>query len=145
MRFPITLLCAAALCAVGLSAQSTKRTTTSKITVKDGKDVTVTGCVERSGTGFILTKVADKRGALPNYMLVADDDEHLASHVGHLVQIKGKATDRGDAKIKIETRTETKGEHGDHDKHAETEVKGDLPNQFYLGVKSVKLVAAVCP
>ena len=47
----IASLCVLATCAVGLGTQSSKRTTASKITVKKGKDVMVTGCVERTATG----------------------------------------------------------------------------------------------
>ena len=93
--------CLAACCAVGVAAQTTEQTTKSKLSVKDGKDVTVTGCVEpmASGTGYMLTNVADKRGALHSYMLVSDDVD-LTKHVGQRVEIKGKATDRGDQRIR---------------------------------------------
>ena len=98
--------CLAFVCSVGLGAQTAQTDTKSKVTVKDGKEVTVTGCVEptASGTGFMLTHVADKGGAMHNYMLVTDDSD-LAKHVGHRMQIEGKITDRGDGKVKIETKT----------------------------------------
>jgi len=105
----------------------------------------VTGCVTPTsgGTGFMLTNVADKSGALHNYMLVSDDGD-LAKHVGHRVRIEGKVTDRGDGKVKIETKTKTKVEDGD-DKEStrKTEIEGTGPS--YLGVRSVKMIAAVCP
>ncbi len=70
------ILCAVAVCTVGLGAQSKETETKSKITVKDGKSVTVSGCVASSGaSGFILTNVADKTGALPDYVLVSDEGE----------------------------------------------------------------------
>jgi hypothetical protein len=147
MKGILALLYATTLWGVGLSAQSSKQTTTSEITVKEGKEVKVTGCIERADTetGFMLTKVADKRGALPSYVLVSHENEHLVKHVGHLVMMKGTATDRGDAKVTTETRTERSGDHRDHEIHAKTSSKGDLPHMAYLGVKSVKLVATACP
>ena len=138
--------CLAACCAVGVAAQTTEQTTKSKLSVKDGKDVTVTGCVEpiASGTGYMLTNVADKRGALHSYMLVSDDVD-LTKHVGQRVEIKGKATDRGDAKIETETKTKTNAEHGDQrETHQKSEISGDLSGLPFLGVKSVKLIAGAC-
>ncbi len=137
----------ATVCAALLSAQSSTVSSSSKVTVKEGKDVTVVGCIEQTteGTGFVLKKVADKHGALRDYVLVPDHIEDVASHVGHLVEIKGKATDRGDAKVEFETRTQTESHHGDDERHAKTKMKGDLPNLAYLGVRSVKLIAAACP
>ncbi len=145
MKILVALMLAAAACVAGVRAQSSQQTTKSKITIKHGTTVKLTGCVERSttGTGFILTRVADKRGARPDYILVADDEEHLAKHVGHRVEIKGTATDRGDAKIEMKSSTKTSG-GGDHETHVETDVEGNLPHLSYLGVESVKLVAAAC-
>jgi hypothetical protein len=130
---------------VGLGAQTAQTDTKSTITVKDGKSVTVTGCVTPTsgGTGFMLTNVADKSGALHNYMLVSDDGD-LAKHVGHRVRIEGKVTDRGDGKVKIETKTKTTVEDGDDkERTSKTEIEGNGPS--YLGVRSVKMIAAVCP
>jgi hypothetical protein len=131
--------------AIGLGAQTSQTDTKSTVTVKDGKSVTVTGCVAPTsgGTGFMLTNVADKSGALHNYMLVSDDKD-LAKHVGHRVRIEGKATDRGDGKVEIETKTKTKVEDGDDKKTtSKAEIEGNGPS--YLGVRSVKMIAAVCP
>ena len=145
MKILVALMLAAAVCATGVRAQSSQQTTKSKVTIKHGTAVELTGCVERSATetGFILTRVADKHGARPDYMLVADDDEHLAKHVGHRVEIKGTATDRGDAKIEMKSSTKTSG-GGDHETHVKTDVEGNLPHLPYLGVRSVKLIAAAC-
>jgi len=139
--------CLATACSVGLGAQSAQTESKSKVTVKDGKDVTVTGCVEptASGTGFMLTHVADKSGAMHNYMLVSEDND-LAKHVGHRMEIGGKITDRGDGKIKVETKTKTKVEHGDDkETHSKSEMKGDMAGVPFLGVKSMKMIAAACP
>src|SRR4029079_3470035 len=109
MKLIAAMLCATAIWSAGLSAQTKETETKSKITVKDGKSVTVTGCVAPSpgGTGVVLTNVADMTGALHDYMLVPPDGD-LAKHVGHRVQLSGKVTDQGDAKIKFETKETTK-------------------------------------
>jgi hypothetical protein len=139
--------CFAAACSVCLGAQTAQTESKSKITVKDGKEVTVTGCVEpaASGTEFMLTHVADKSGAMHNYMLVSDDSD-LAKHAGHRMQISGKVTDRGDGKIKVQTKTKTKVEHGDDkETRSKSELKGDMAGAPFLGVKSMKMIAAACP
>ncbi len=147
MKLISTAFCLAAVCAVGLGAQTSQTETKSKVTVKDGKEVTVTGCVQptASGTGFMLTNVADTTGALRSYILVTDEMD-LSKHAGHRVMIEGKAADRGDGKVKTETKTTTKVEHGD-DKttKSKTEAKGDLAGLPFLGVKSLKMIAASCP
>jgi len=132
--------------APNIVAQSQTESKT-KVTVKDGKDVEVTGCVTQagSGSGYMLTNVADKKGELHSYMLVSADSE-LSKHVGHRVQLKGKVTDRGDAKVSVETKTKTKVEHGDTEKSTtRSQFEGDVAGMSYLGVKSVKMIAAVCP
>lgn len=147
MKHVWTVFCFVAISAVVLGAQTSQTETKSKVTVKDGKSVLVTGCVEpnASGTGFMLTHVADKTGALHSYMLVSGDAD-LSKHAGHRVQIDGKAADRGDAKIETETKTKTKVEHGDDkETHSKSEMHGDLTNVPFLGVKSVKMIAAACP
>ena len=146
MKLIASAVLLAAACSAGLAAQTTEQTAKTKISVKDGKDVTVTGCVEpmTSGNGFMLTDAADKSGRVHTYMLVSDDVD-LSKHVGQRVEIKGKAADRGDAKIKMESDTKTKVEHGDDkETHGKTELKGDLSGLPFLGVKDVRTIAAVC-
>jgi hypothetical protein len=140
-------LCVAALSTVGLVAQTSQTTTETKITVKDGETVNVTGCVapDLNHTGYILTNVADKTGPLHNYMLLTDDTD-FSKHVGHRVQVEGRVTDRGDAKVKVETKTETKVKDGDdRETKTKSEIKGDAITLPYMGVKSFKMVAASCP
>ena len=134
------LICAtfglAAMCAVGLGAQSGTTTTKTKIDVKDGKDITITGCLATNPSGgFMLT---DRRGE-QKYALVTEDD--LAKHVGHWMEVKGKAADRGDGKVKIESTTGTSG--GEKTK-VKTELKGDGAAMNYLGVKSTKMLSEDC-
>src|SRR5438128_3989885 len=146
MKLIAAAICISAVCAVGLSPKAAEHTTKSKISVKDGKEVTVTGCVAptASGTSYMLTDAADKAGRVHSYMLVSDDVD-LSKHVGHRVEIKGKATDRGDAKIKTESKTKTRVENGeDKETHGKSELKGDLSGLPFLGVKDVKMIAAAC-
>jgi DNA/RNA endonuclease YhcR with UshA esterase domain len=147
MKRLITATTVALACSVGLSAQSAKVKSETEIAVKDGKSVTVTGCVERaaSGTGFVLTSAEGKDVASRHYLLVGKDDS-MDEHVGHLVEIKGRAADvGGDSKVEVKTKTKIEREHAD-DKETEskTEMKGDLDNVPYLGVKSVKTIRESC-
>ena len=139
-----TLCAVVAVSAVSLAAQTSQTERKSTIKVKDGESVKVTGCVApvNGGHGFMLTNVADKTGALRDYILVSDDVD-LSKHIGHRVQIDGTATDRKDGKVQIETQTKTKVEGGD-DKETKrkSEIEGASP---YLGVRSLKMIAAACP
>jgi hypothetical protein len=131
---------------VGLAAQQSTTKTQTKVDVKDGKNVTVTGCVDRaaSGQGFVLTRVESGGTPSPFYALVGEDGT-LSNHLGHLVEIRGKATDVGDdGKVEVTTKTKVEHEHGD-DTHtkAKTQIEGatDVP---FLGVKSVKMLRDSC-
>jgi hypothetical protein len=142
-------LCYTALALVLVSglaaAQDTDKKSKMKVKVDDGKSVTVTGCVERAPEGgFMLTNVAGKDGALGSYVLARTDDNDLGDidkHVGHRIEVTGKAADKGKGKIKVESKTE--GTSGKTESKAE--VKGDLKGLPYLGVKSFRMLATVCP
>jgi hypothetical protein len=127
----------AAMCAVGLGAQTGTTQTKTKIEVKDGKEIKISGCLERTpGAGYILT---DREGGL-KYTLVTNDD--LSKHLGHRIEVKGKAADKGDATVKIES---TVGTSGSDKKETSSEVKGtDMAGMRYLGVKSVKMLSKSC-
>jgi hypothetical protein len=129
------------LCGVA-HAQVSK--TDTELKVKDGKDVTVVGCIERNEDGkFLLTHAADRKRPLQDYVLATDDD--LSKHIGHRVQISGIAADRGDGKVEIKTKTKAPDDHGDDRKiESKSEIKGNLGRLPYLSVKSVKMLAAVC-
>src|SRR5262245_25313430 len=136
----------AVILACGLAAAQEKDKSKTKVTVADGKTMTVTGCVERGAGGeFLLTNVAGKDGALGTYVLAKDDDgndvDDLKDHIGHRVEISGKAADKGKGKIKVETKTE--GTSGKTESNSE--VKGDLKGLPFLGVKSLRMIASVCP
>jgi hypothetical protein len=114
------------------------------VVVEDGKEMTITGCVARNADGgFMLTHAAGKEGIVGSYILAlldggdSDELEDLKDHVGHRVEIKGKAADRGNGKIKVQT------ENGKTE--AKSEVKGDLAGLPFLGVKSARMLASVCP
>jgi hypothetical protein len=148
MKLICTIVCAATLSVVSVGTPAAQTEVKSKVKVKDGKEVNVTGCVASassgSGNGYILTNVADKKGAMHSYMLASDDD--LSKHVGHRVQISGRVADRGDGKIEMETKIKTKVEHGDDkETHSKSTMKGDMPGMAFLSVKSLKMIAAVCP
>jgi hypothetical protein len=115
-----------------------------RIIVEDGKEMTLTGCLERNAEGgFTLTRAAGKDGAVGSYILaLLDDDEDdelkdLKDHVGHRMEIQGKAADRGKGRIRVKT---------DSDKtESKSEVKGDLSGLPFLGVKASRMIASVCP
>lgn len=139
------LICAAvgiaAMCAAGTAAQTTQTTEKSKVEVKGGKDVTVSGCLERNPDGDYILTTFDRTEM--KYALVTDED--LAKHVGHVVEVKGRATDQGDAKVKVENKSKTEGTSGKEKETRSThELEGNLPNLHYLGVKSVKTIADSC-
>ena len=123
--------------AVALGAQSSETKTTTKVSVENGKDVKVTGCVAAgAGGGYVLTEVATKNRELHRYMLVSDNDD-FSKVVGHRVQIEGKVADRGDGKVEV--KTETKVDGPAKDTHAKLEGPGP-----YLGVKHMKMIAGSC-
>ena len=140
MKPIIAACCLAAFCALNLSAQTREIETKSKTTVKDGKEVTVTGCVARAEDArsqYMLTNVADKGGAVHSYLLVSDSDD-FSKLIGQRVQIEGTVADSHHGKVEI--KTETKVDGPGKDTHSKVEGKGP-----YLGVKHVKKIAASCP
>jgi hypothetical protein len=139
---------AALVLACGIvAAQEVKEKSTTKVSVEDGKNVMLTGCVQRNADGgFTLTNVAGKEGTFGSYLLAAEDDDDVAKHVGHRVEINGKAADRGKGKITVETKNEKRVGDGDKTKtESKSEVKGDLRGLPYLGVKEIRMIASVCP
>jgi hypothetical protein len=147
MKLMRIVLCSSAViaCAGSVAAQTKETESKTKITVKDGESLTVTGCVAPAGDGgFTLTNVADKRGNLHDYILVPSDNDDVSKHIGHRVQISGKATDRGDGKVEIEDRAKTKAENGkDQKTRSKSQIEGGTAP--YLSVKSLKMIAATCP
>ena len=111
MKLITAVLGIAAMCAIGISAQAqtTREKETRTIEVKDGKKISVSGCLKKNpGGGYMLM---DGAGDL-QYALVTDRD--LTKQLGHLVSIRGKATDRRDAKLKIQVAViQRPDRHGD--------------------------------
>ena len=146
MKMTTFTCCLAVAGAVTLGAQSSTTTTTTrvetttktKVEIKNGKPVKVTGCVEAApGGGYLLTNVADKSGTLHRYILVSDSDD-FAKVVHDRVEIDGRAGDIDHGKVEIKSETKVDGQATDT--HSKTE--GSAP---YLGVKHMKMIATSCP
>ncbi|HEV3139092.1 MAG TPA: hypothetical protein VGY57_01180 [Vicinamibacterales bacterium] len=136
MRLICNAIGIALLTAATAAAQTSTTQTTRKIEVKDGRNITVTGCLaENPGGGF---KLIGDNGSL-KYVLITDED--LSKRVGHRVEVKGRAADQGDGKVKIESKTV--GTSGEISKST-TESTGDLAGMPFLGVKSIKKIADGC-
>ena len=137
----------AAMCTVGLAAQTqdTRTTTKTRIEINGGKDVTATGCLERGPNGdYRLTEVREnRRGAPSRYALVTNED--LSMHVGERVEIKGKAVVNGKGTVSVESETQTEVEHG-KDRETKTTTVGTSGalHMPYLGVKSMKTHSSSC-
>jgi len=143
MRISFSLASMVLAGGLALSAQNGDRLPKTTVIVEDGKEITVTGCIERNPDGgYTITHATGKDGVVGSYILArldgADDELNgLKDHVGHRMELKGKAADRGEGKLRILTenrRTEAKAE-----------VKGDLVGLPFLGVKSTRMLASVCP
>jgi hypothetical protein len=145
------ILLAAALSGIAIAAQDLDKKSSTRIVVEDGDDMTVTGCVQRTPEGsYSLTNAAGRKGSVGTYMLAATDDEDdlddLDKHLGHRVEIVGKAADKGKGRIKVLTRSESnKPEGGKAKTETRSEVKGDLAGLPFLGIKSFRMLASVCP
>lgn len=136
MKLCSAVFAIAAICGAGAAAQTqtTHQEDTQKIEIKDGKKVTISGCLEPNPSGgYLLT---DEAGDV-KYALVTD--KNFDKRIGERVEVRGKATDRGDAHVKIEQKVGTTGNTNE----AKTELKGDLDLKF-LGVDSVKRLSKSC-
>jgi len=134
MKLISATFCVAAICSIGVCAQSSETKTKTKVKVDGGREVTVAGCLTRNLDGGY--KLTDPQGRMI-YALVSGDN--LEKHVGHRIEVKGKATDGNDGKVKIESETKTGGGEKTKEK---TELTGDV---HALQVKSVKMIASSCP
>ena len=146
MRKLIYAVLLASVSAMASAQDVVERKSKTKITVEDGKDVTLTGCVTRGADGsFMLSNAAGKEGAFGTYILAAKDEDDLEDRVGHRVEIKGKAADKGSGKVKIESKSEVESNGDTRKRESKTEVEGDLQGLPFLGIKSIRTVATVCP
>jgi hypothetical protein len=136
------------LAAAGVHAQSTelKQKSQTKIDVKEGREVTVTGCVaaQPGQNGFALSDVSDRERKLGNYLLVGDVDD-VREHIGHFVEIRGKVADRGNGKVEVKTNTEVE-RNGERDstRKSKTQIEGDLSGLPFLAVEKVKMIRPTC-
>ena len=138
MNMTTLTACLALASAVSLGAQSSETTTKTKIDIKNGKDVKVTGCIEAGADGgYLLTNVTDQTGDRHSYMLVSDN-QNFSKVLNNRVEIEGKIADSRNAKVEI--KTETKVDGPARDTHAKVEERA-----AYLGVQHMKSIATVCP
>jgi hypothetical protein len=146
-RILIAALMAGCAALVSAQTQTSETKTKTTVSVKDGRDVKVIGCLERNAdsTGFILTDVSGASGVSARYRLVDDDRDDLDERVGYRVEIRGKAADSNDAEIKTKSETEVKV-NGEKTGERRTEGKSEGAVGFvpYLGVKSIKTLAKTC-
>jgi hypothetical protein len=156
--------CALVLCvAVSASAQDAKIKTQTDIKADNGKVVTMTGCLMRGGTDFVLSSVEElgKNGkrkdketvgttGVSPYALSPREGLDLAPHLGQRVELTGvivPAATKHDHDDKIEVKDKTKLEIEDApDQHSEqkTEVKVDRGATDTLVVASVKDLKMAC-
>lgn len=139
---------AAALATSSLSAQTSQATakTETKIEVKDGRDVKVSGCLMRHEgvSGFALRNVMERDTPRDDVILVGDTDK-LADHVGQMVEIKGKLADGPNGKVHTDSKTKIDREHApDSETRVKTDSKGDIDGYPVLGVKDLKTLRASC-
>ena len=138
MKLIVSAFCAAALAGATVAAQRSEVHSKQKVEVKDGRKVTVTGCVEQGPDGLVLTDV-EGAGVTHSYILVGKGDD-IAKHVGHRVEITGRAADSDNGKVQVETTMKVDG--GKEQKN-ESKVEGDLSAPF-LGVDKVRMVSSTC-
>lgn len=144
----------AGLSAAPLYAQTSqsKLKSETKVEVKDGKNVTLTGCVARhSGvTGYGLVDAEDRddhgdRDASRRDIILVGDPDQLEGHVGQMVEIKGKLADSRDGKVEVKQRTKIDRENApDAERKVHSEMKGDVDGFPVLGVKSLKVLRGSC-
>jgi len=130
---------------VSAQTQETKTTEKTKVEMKGGKSVTVTGCLERRDNGdYMLTSIRDVRGMDPSrYALVTHDD--LSKHVGERVRIEGKTVSPGDGTVTVKSETKTEVESGkDLETKSQTEGTTGTLDMPFLGVKSLKTLSSSC-
>ncbi len=157
-RLVLAIALAACAGALGAEARSVeaaavaaqvKTKSETKVEVKGGKEVHLTGCIEPASgpSAYMLTGVATSEKTpeiVHNYYLVGKTDD-LEKHIGHVLEIDGKALDRGKGELDVETKTKIEREHApDAKEKSKTEIKGDSAPLPFLDVESVKMLRASC-
>ncbi len=137
-----------ALAGVTVAAQIETKTET-KVKAKGGKEVHLTGCIEPASgpANYMLTDVVTSEKTpdiVHNYYLVGKTDD-LEKHIGHVMEIEGKALDRGKGELEVETKTKIEREHApDSTEKHKTEIKGTGAPLPFLEVTSIKMLRASC-
>ena len=89
--------------------------------------------------------ITDRSGGMEYALATTKDD--LAKHVGHEVEVHGKAADMGKAKVKIDSKVSNDEKVGTTGTTETTVAKekdrGDLALPF-MSVKSVKMISKSC-
>src|SRR5262245_27933958 len=113
MKLISAAFCLALTYAIGAGAQTEKRTyknetdknkaeVTKKVAVNGGRAITAVGCLTANpaGGGYLLTDVGKRH---TSYALVTNDD--MSKFVDHRVSVTGRATNRGNGAVKVESKT----------------------------------------
>lgn len=129
----------ALLFTTGLAAQSSITETKEKtrIAVKGGRSITVTGCLHRI-PGNISYVVTDDAGDLA-YGTVTS--ENLLKYVDRRIAVRGNAADGPDAKVTIERKV--KGATGDKSL-SKVQMNSDEVEIPLLALKSIRIVTGSC-
>jgi hypothetical protein len=85
------------------------------------KEHTMTGCVAKSGDGFVVNNTAGKG---PKVIGIVTSKVDLAPHVGHQIDITGTAV---------------------QNKEAESKKPAPPKADHYMDITAIKMVAAKCP
>jgi hypothetical protein len=135
------------LSVTGPTAQTkeTKATTDTRVEVKHGKDVIVTGCVQRLVSGdYALTGIRENgRDAATEFVLVGHDD--LFKHVGQRVEIRGQVVTSGEG---IGSTESQENSPTDSDTALQTRTTGEgttgAVDRAVLGVSAIKSRSSTC-
>lgn len=141
----LTIGLAAMATMASAQSQGTKTTTETKTEIKGGKDLTVTGCVERgAGTDFLLTGIRQNDGRGPTrYSLVTKDD--MSKHVGHRVEIHGKAVTESDGTVTVQSKTKTEvGNNPAQETKTTTQGTSGVLAIPYLSVGTIEMRSTTC-
>src|SRR3954469_4064228 len=127
-------------CVAALGAQASETTTTTNITMRGGKGVTLKGCVEADPAGgYLLPQLAGTGGQTYTYVLVTTNT-FFAKHVGQRVEVEGKLGDRKHGHVDVVTDTNEDGRNS----HFETDARSNAFAARYLGPDHMKTLAASC-
>src|SRR5262245_20887869 len=85
------------------------------------KEHTMTGCVQKSGDGFVVQNTAEKG---PKTIGILESKDNLTPHVGHKIDITGV---------------------GVPNKEAESATPQPPKADHYMRITAIKMVSATCP